>query len=213
MDPDTPEEWFKLAFDADDPEEKIEYFTLILEYEDLDPDLWNNEAVALVWNNKGIALSFLGMDEEALECFRKSIDLNRSDIDVWCNMGAVMFNTCRYEEAIKCYNTVLSIDPGHDNAWINKGDILELMGKHNEAIDCYSQVHKEIELDNKFAVVWHKKGLSYFGLGKYEDAANCFARVLKIDPDHMDALEKLKTVMTETKKMNDDMKYQGTSCL
>ena len=52
MDPDTTEEWFKLAFDAEDPEEKIEYFTLILECGDLDPDLWSNEAIALVWNNK-----------------------------------------------------------------------------------------------------------------------------------------------------------------
>ena len=213
MGPDKPEEWFKLAFDAEDPEEKIEYFSLILEYEHLDPELWSNEAMALVWNNKGIALSFIGRDEEAVECFRKSVFLNKNDVDVLCNMGLVLFNIGRYEESIKCYNRILTLDPDNENAWVNKGDILEMMGNHNEAIECYSRVHKEIELDNKFAVVWHKKGLAYFGLGQYEDAVECFIRVLKIDPEHSDAIENLKTAMGNTKKMNDDMKYQSSSCL
>ncbi len=213
MDPDTPEEWFKLAFDAEDPEEKIEYFTMILEQDELDPELWSNDAIALVWNNKGIALSFLGRDEEALECFRRSVSLNKNDIDAWCNMGVVLFKTGNYEAAIKCYNRILNIDPGNDNAWINKGDILEVMGRHNEAIECYSKVHKEIELDNKFAVVWNKKGLAYFGLGKYEDAAECFTKVLNIDPEHIDAIENLRFAMSKAKKMSNDMKYPGSSCL
>ena len=204
MDYDTPEGWFKLAFDSEDPEEKIEYFTLILESEYLDPGLWSDEAIALVWNNKGIALSFLGNDEEALECFRKSLFLNKKDTDVWCNMGVILLNTGRSEEAIKCYNRILAIDPENDNAWINKGDILELMGNHNEAIECYSKVHKEIELDNKFAVVWNKKGISYCGLGKYEDATKCFKRVINIDPEHIDAIDNLKKTMEKTRLMNED---------
>ncbi|MDY0385993.1 MAG: tetratricopeptide repeat protein [Methanolobus sp.] len=201
MDPDMPEEWFKLAFDAEDPEEKIEYFSLILEYEHLDPKLWSNEAIALVWNNMGIAFSFLGRDEEALECFRKSVFFNKNDVDVLCNMGVVLFNTGNCEEAIKCYNRILSLDPDNENAWISKGDTFELMGDHNEAIKCYSKVHKEIELDNKFAVLWNKKGIAYFGLGQYENAAKCFNRVLQIDPEHSDAIENLKLAMTKTKKM------------
>ncbi len=213
MDSDKPEDWFKLAFDAEDPEEKIEYFTLILEHEDLDPELWSDEAIALVWNNKGIALSFLGQDDEALECFKRSVRLNKNDVDVWCNMGAVLFKTGNNRAAIKCYNHVLKLDPTNENAWINKGDILGMMGAHNEAIECYSKVHKEIELDNKFAVVWNKKGLAYFGLGKYEAAAECFSRVLKIDPEHIDAIENLKVTMSRVKRMNDDMKYSGTSCI
>jgi tetratricopeptide (TPR) repeat protein len=207
MDSDTPEEWFKLAFDAEDPEEKIEYFSLILGHDDLDPELWSNEALALVWNNKGIALSFLGLYEEALECFKMSVRLNKSDVDVWCNMGVILFNTGNHEAAIKCYNRILRLDPTNENAWVNKGDILGVMGRHNEAIECYSKVHKEIELDNKFAVVWNKKGLAYFGLGKYEDAVDCFNRVLKIDPEHIDAIENMKAAMLKAKQINEEINY------
>ncbi|WMW25665.1 tetratricopeptide repeat protein [Methanolobus sediminis] len=213
MDSDKPEEWFKLAFDADDPEEKIEYFSLILEYENLDQELWSNEALALVWNNKGIALSFLGRDEEALECFMNSVRLNKNDVDVWCNMGIIHLNIGNHEAAIKCYNRILRLDPSNENAWVNKGDILSIMGMHNEAIECYSKVHKEIELDNKFAVVWNKKGLAYFGLGKYEDAVDCFNRVLKIDPEHIDAIENLKAAMSKAKQINEEISYPDSSCL
>ncbi len=206
MENENPENWFKMAFDAEDPEEKLEYFTLILESESRDPDLWNNEAIALVWNNKGIAYSFLGMHQESISCFESSLRLNKNDPDVLYNLGTALYSVGRNEEAIKCYNQILALDPKNDSAWISKGDLLEYMGKHNEAIECYSKVHKEIELDNKFAIVWNKKGIAYFGLGQYGDAAGCFSRVLNIDPEHSDAIENLKRAMEYTKKMNEGVK-------
>ncbi|WP_406657855.1 tetratricopeptide repeat protein [Methanolobus sp. ZRKC2] len=205
MENDTPEEWFKLAFEAEDPEEKIEYFDLILNCKTLNPKLWSREAIALVWNNKGIAYSFMGMYRESLECFESSLKFNKNDADVWYNMGVALFHLGRFEEAIKCYNRILSIDPRNDNAWINMGDVLEYMGNHSEAINCYSKVHKEIELDNKFAIVWNKKGLVYFGIGLYKDAAECFSKVLKIDPEHAEAVEYLGIAMEEAKKENNKM--------
>ncbi|KXS41007.1 MAG: TPR repeat-containing protein [Methanolobus sp. T82-4] len=203
MENETPEEWFKLAFEAEDPEEKIEYFDLILECRTRNPELWSNEAIALIWNNKGIAYSFLAMYGEALYCFERSLKLNNNDTDVWYNKGVALFQLERFEEAIKCYNRILSIDPRNDSSWINMGDVLEYMGRHNEAIECYSKVHKEIELDNKFAIVWNKKGLVYFGIGRYADAAECFSKVLKIDPEHAEAIEHLKVAVEEAKKKND----------
>ncbi|WP_167848744.1 tetratricopeptide repeat protein [Methanolobus halotolerans] len=202
MEYDTPEEWFKLAFEAEYPEEKIEYFDLILECETRNPELWSDEAIALIWNNKGIAYTFMGMYRESLECFEISLDLNKNDIDVWYNTGVTLFQLGRFEEAIKCYNRILTIDSRNDNAWINMGDVLEYMGRHNEAIECYSKVHKEIELDSKFAIVWNKKGLVYFGIGLYEDAAECFSKVLNIDPENTEAIEHLRIAMEEVKKKN-----------
>ena len=202
MENDTPEEWFRLAFDAEDPEEKIEYFDLILECNTRDPQMWSEEALALVWNNKGIAYIFLAMYPESLECFERSLALSRNDIDVLYNMGVALFNLGRFEEALSCYRRILAIDSRNDNAWINMGDVLEYTGRHNEAIECYSKVHKEIELDNKFAIVWNKKGLVYFGIERYEDAAECFSRALKIDPEHAEAIEHLHIAMEKVKKEN-----------
>ena len=205
MENGTPEYWFKRAFDTEDPEDKLEYFTLILESDSMDSDLWNDEAIALVWNNKGIAYTFLGMYQDSIGCFEKSLGLNKNDHDVLYNLGNVLHTMGRNAESIKCYNQILANDPNNDNAWISKGDLLKCMGKHNDAIECYSKVHKEIELDSKFAIVWNKKGLSYFVLGHYDDAASCFLRALNIDPEHNDAIENLKKAMQNAKKKNDDI--------
>ncbi|AFV23062.1 TPR repeat-containing protein [Methanolobus psychrophilus R15] len=202
MESDTPEEWFKLAFDAEEPEEKIEYFDLILECETRDPVLWSDEALALIWNNKGIAYTFMGMYEESMECFERSLKYNKSDTEVWYNMGVALFNLRRFEESIRCYNRILALDSRNDNAWINKGDVLAYTGRHREAIECYSKVHKDIELDCKFAIVWNKKGLAYLDLGLYENAAECFSKVLSIDPEHADAIENMRLAMEEAKMKN-----------
>jgi len=198
----TPEYWFKMAFDAEDPEDKLEYFTLILESESMDSELWNDDAIALVWNNKGIAYTFLGMYQESIFCFERSLSLNANDQDVLHNLGTVLHIVGRDAEAIGYYDNILTKDPDNDNAWINKGDLLELMGNHNEAIACYSKAHKDIELDNKFAILWNKKGMSYFKLGRYNEAINCFSRVLNIDPEHNDAIENMKEALSHTKKLN-----------
>ncbi len=202
MENDTPEEWFKLAFDAEEPEDKIEYFNLILECDTRDPVLWSDEAIALIWNNKGIAYTFMGMYQESVDCFERSIGLNRKDTDVWYNMGVAYFNLGKFQEAIRCYNMILAIDSRNDNAWINKGDVFMYTGRHNEAIDCYSKVHKDIELDCKFAIVWNKKGMAYLDLGMYENAAECFLKVLSIDPEHLDAVENMRLAIEEAKIKN-----------
>jgi len=202
MENDTPEEWFKLAFDAEEPEEKIEYFDLILDCETKDPVLWSDDALALIWNNKGIAYTFMGMYAESMDCFERSLRYNKNDIDVWYNMGVALFNLERFEESLNCYNRILAIDPRNDNVWINKGDVLAYTGRHREAIDCYSKVHKDIELDCKFAIVWNKKGLVYLDLGLYENAAECFSKVLSIDPEHADAIENMRLAMEEAKMKN-----------
>ena len=90
---------------------------------------------------------------------------------------------------------VLEIDTFNENALFNKGISLAHLGKHKEAIDCYSQLHRELELDCKFAVIWYKKGMAYASLEQLDEAAKCFSRVLEIDPEHGGAIENLaKTV-------------------
>ncbi len=202
MESDTPEEWFRMAFDAEDPEEKIEFLDLILEYGAKDPVLWNKEAISLIWNNKGIAYTFMGMYEESLACFEKSLLLNKGDTDVLYNKGVALFQLGMHDEAIDCYDIILKKDPRNDNAWINKGDVLASIGRYDEAIECYTKVHKAIELDNKFAVVWNKKGMAYLNLGLYEKAAECFSKVLSIDAEHADAIDNLRYTIHEVKRKN-----------
>jgi tetratricopeptide (TPR) repeat protein len=192
--------WFKESFFSEDPEDKIACYDKILESHSEDPSLWNHDLIALILGNKGIAYSYLGMYEKALECFDMALKHNKLDVDVWCNKGVALFSLGKYDESIFCYNKVLEIDPSNENALFNKGIALGHIGKHEEAIACYSKLHKELELDCKFAVIWYKKGIAYKSLGQLEEATKCFLRVLEIDPEHGGAIDSLKRVTCKLKK-------------
>ena len=96
--------WFREGFLTEDPEEKIACYDRILESHAENPSFWNHELMSLIWSNKGIAYSDLGMHERALECFDKALQHNKLDVDVWCNKGIALFSLERYDEAVFCYD-------------------------------------------------------------------------------------------------------------
>jgi len=192
--------WFKESFFNEDPEEKIACYDKILESHSKNPSLWNHEIISLIWGNKGIAYSYLGMHEKAVECFDKALQHNNFDVDLWCNKGISLFNLGRYDEALFCYDKVLDIDASNESALFNKGLALAHVGNHKEAIECYSKLHRELEIDNKFAIIWYKKGMAYANLGQLDEAQKCFLRVLEIDPEHGGAIENLKMLKRKMKK-------------
>jgi len=50
-------------------------------------------------------------DEEALECYKKAIDIDPNDKDAWVNKGVTLNNLGRYEEAITALKKALRINP------------------------------------------------------------------------------------------------------
>lgn len=194
--------WFKEGFFSEDPEEKIACYDRILASHSEAPSLWNYDLLSLIWSNKGIAYSYLCMHDKALECFDRALQYNKLDVDVWCNKGISLFNLGRDDEAVFCYDKVLEIDVSNENALFNKGIALAHAGKHKEAIDCYNKLHRELEIDNKFAVIWYNKGMAYSNLGQMDEAIKCFLRVLEIDPEHGGAIESLKRCTRKQKRID-----------
>lgn len=192
--------WFKEGFFSEDPEEKIACYDRILESHFQDLSFQNHGLISLIWSNKGIAYSYLGMHDKALECFDQALQHNKLDVDVWCNKGIALFSLGKCDEALFCYDKVLETNVSNENALFNKGIALSHIGKHKEAIDCYSKLHRELEIDNKYAVIWYKKGMAYASLGQLDEAIKCFLRVLEIDPEHGGAIEGLKRFTRKQKR-------------
>jgi tetratricopeptide (TPR) repeat protein len=66
------------------------------------------------------------------------------------------------------------------------GDCYYRFQKYDEAVTVYQEaVHFAAEDES----LWHKMGLAYWRMGEYEEAAHCNRRVLKIQPDHPEALK------------------------
>lgn len=199
----TIEALFNLGFHAEYPEEKVEYYSAILESDSRNPHLWNEEALALVWTNTGIAYCDLSEYKKAVYCFEKALELDPRNPDIWYNKGIAHSYLGYHKESIESYAKALDINPKYDNAWINKGMLHDILGEYHEAIRSYEKVHVTMELDPKYALTWNKKGVAYSHLGKYEEAITCFAKVLNVDPEYEDAKNNMANAMNKLKNVTE----------
>ena len=56
------------------------------------------------WHDKGIALSFLGKDNEALEAYDKAIPIDPNDVDTWHEKGLSLKKLGKDKDANKCFD-------------------------------------------------------------------------------------------------------------
>ena len=72
------------------------------------------------WNNKGIALFEMGYTNEALDSFKKAIDISPT-AGLWNNKGIVLDKIGFQKKALEAYNKAINYDPDLSEAWSNKG--------------------------------------------------------------------------------------------
>ncbi len=62
---------------------------------------------------KGIAYANLGLHEEALGCFEKSIAIDPEYPDTHCERGVSLMETYRFADALKALKAAIALDPGY----------------------------------------------------------------------------------------------------
>lgn len=121
--------------------------------------------------NKGLALSDLGKNQDAIDAFYKAANLYGMGKD---GIG---------QDAIACYDAIINIDPKH--AYCNKGNILYAINNYPEALKCYDKVisigvsQYKADLSNPSSIVQNmvkqlKYGYidAYIGKTKISEASN-----------------------------------------
>lgn len=98
--------------------------------------------------NKGIALSRLGREDKAKECFEEAISYyknildenSRNDPRIYNAIGISFDDLGKYDKAIEYFDKAIEIDPSFDYAYYNKGHVLNLLDRYEEAIECFRKV-------------------------------------------------------------------------
>ena len=89
---------------------------------------------------KGVALTLAGKFEEAVELFRRAIELDPNRADAYDNLGNALAKMGKNEEAIEAYRRSLELYPDEAIAaspYNNLGLILESMGQREKATEAY----------------------------------------------------------------------------
>jgi serine/threonine-protein kinase len=86
------------------------------------------------------ALRLQNRFEEAIEYYKKAIELDRNYSRAYSDLGLILQTQGRFDEAIDCHQTSLQIDPDYVWAHYNLANALRARGRLNEAFEQFQEV-------------------------------------------------------------------------
>nr|MBC8228857.1 tetratricopeptide repeat protein [bacterium] len=177
----------------------------------------------------GIALSNLGerrddesLFEEAIQKYRKAIEINPNNATAYNNLGIALSNLGErrddeslFEEAIQKYQKAIEIDPNNAEAYNNLGIARSDLAKRRrdkslleEAIQSFQ---KMIEIKPDFAESYYSLGIALSNLAErrddeslFEEAIQSFQKVIEIKPDFAESYYSLGIALSNLAERRDD---------
>jgi len=139
--------------------------------------------------NKGMILSLLKRDKEALECYNHTLRKNDSMSDFHMNKGNALKNLNRYNEALVSYDRAINLDKNNYDAYLNKGNALQGLHLFQESIENYNYA---IDINKTRPDAYWNRSLVYLLTGDYENGLREYEiRWKNKDNNLIDKFEKL----------------------
>ena len=117
--------------------------------------------------------------DEAIECYRKAIELEPKLAVAHQDLSAALMNQGKLDEAIECCRRAIELEPKYAVAHNNLGAGLLEQGKLDEAIEC---CRKAIELEPKYAIAHLNLGTGLTRQKKLDEAIECYRMAIELDP-------------------------------
>lgn len=163
--------------------------------EHVDPVILSNEDLDAAWRLKAIALDEMGYHEQALECFRRALAINKASDETWYALANCFFSLSRHEEELKCYDRALELNPLNSKALVNKGYTLHRLGRYREALDVYDAV---LRRNYRLEKVHNNRGVTLHKLGRLEEAITAYDHALTLRHDYVEALMNKANLLFES---------------
>lgn len=142
--------------------------------------LKNYPNVLIAHNLLGVALEGQGKFEEAVACYRKTLQIDPRLAEIHFNLGVALANLGKSDEAIASYKRAIALKPNLAVAHFNLGIALQSQGRLEEAIASYREA---IQLEPGFYEAYGNMGTALQQQGKLDEAIAAYRKGLAIQPD------------------------------
>ncbi|MEN6422409.1 MAG: tetratricopeptide repeat protein, partial [Smithella sp.] len=140
-------------------EEAVAQYNAALDIKSLMPDH------ILVYNNRGIAYSRLGLYQKALDDLNQAIERKPDYADAYGNRGIVYSHLGQNRLAFEDFNKALQLNPDQADLYNNRGVVCAKLGFYRRAIEDFNEA---IRLKPDDADAFYKRGVVYLEQGNKE---------------------------------------------
>jgi Flp pilus assembly protein TadD len=118
-------------------------------------------------NNRGVALSALNRDDEALASFKRAAELKPDRMDLLTNCGMALGKLGRHGEALDVLDRVVTLAPNYADGHHLRGITLAQLGNRIDALESFN---RSVTLAPNFVDAQRSRGLTLGKLDRFEEA-------------------------------------------
>ncbi len=139
--------------------------------------------LAQAWLGLGQSLELQVRYEEACDAYRNALKLNSDIPDLFVSLGRVYVLMSHHRKAQKFLEYALELGVKTPQLLSDYADVLCTIGKKEQGVSVYRQV---FELDPDNVRAYFNLGCVLLGMGRYDEATQCFVDAQKAVPDFYD---------------------------
>jgi Flp pilus assembly protein TadD len=144
-----------------------------------------------------------GRFEEAIRYSAEAVRISPNYVGAINTLGAALYKAGRIDEAIDCYQRALEIDPSEAMPHANLALALVAKGEFAEAVR-----YCKIALTTMDTITIHNTlGYALLNLGRFEEAAAEYRKVLSAMPNDPDILNKLGYALAQSGKFDEAISF------
>jgi adenylate cyclase len=119
--------------------------------------------------------------DKAIAAGERAVTLNPNGADAYCQLGYILHCSGRSDEAIELFNKAIRLNPIPPTYYFYMlGHAYRTVGRYEESIDLYK---KSLSLEPNAVFARVGLAVTYFKVGRKEEAHNEAEEILKIDPN------------------------------
>lgn len=141
------------------------------------------------WHNDlGNVLFALGELEPAAQAYADALAITPEDHSVWNNLGAAYMQQGRQEDAIQAFQRAIAIAPEFQPSLLHLGSLYEAAGDKMQASHYQCRAYVLPPMEGKS---WEMVGISFYFLGRLQEAAQAYRAWHEQEPDNPIAIHML----------------------